>query len=303
MVSPVFYRMNSIQFVPVNAANLRAFVDVTHETLWSPVWPGADAVAQDFWRWPSESQAAAHLITCRSELIGRVVMPQLDDYLIIRDLGVRAAHAARVVDALVQRAAAGHARTVRAIVHEPLSDAFAARGFAEQKRRITMRHDLRGVPGPMLTLPVRHVSDHADRDGMDIGELMHEAYRGTVDDEDEPRAVWTLHAHDVLGSHYGVFLDTASFVTPPTPPFYSATLVIESAPRSAVLGQVVTRRSHTNRGYARCLIMLSLAALAARDYHECFLEATTTNANAMHLYRVLGFRPSGPQIVYSVRHL
>src|SRR6185436_15149252 len=108
----------------------------------------------------------------------------------------------------------------------------------------------------------------------EIGDLLNAAYRGTIDDEGDDRDTWTYHARDVLRGQYGPFLTPASFATPADPPFTSATLVIESAPQHAVLGQVITRRAMTNRGLARCLVGLSLDALRVLGYADCFLEVT-----------------------------
>ncbi|MCA1555012.1 MAG: GNAT family N-acetyltransferase, partial [Chloroflexi bacterium] len=61
------------------------------------------------------------------------------------------------------------------------------------------------------------------------------------------------------------------------------------------------RWSQTNRGHARRLLTTSLAALARQGYERCFLEVTVTNANAIYLYRTLGFTEVGPPIVYGIR--
>ena len=292
----------AIRFEPVTTNNLRAFVRITRETLWHPVWPGDEAVAADFRRWSPEIQQGARLIYEGRELIGRVVAPQFEHYLVLRDLGVRSKRglAQRVGYALISLAERQQANTIRAILQEPLWLALSALGFVEQKRRTTMRKSLRHTPATIATANVRHV---ASADGDSLGELMYDAYVGTADDEGEDLDLWTRHVGDVMRGQYGRFLPEASFVTPTEPPFDSATLVIESARYCAVLGQVVTRHTHTNRGYARRLISYSLAALAQFDYEHCFLEVTLSNANAIHLYHALGFEPVGPQIVYGIKSL
>src|SRR5262249_41245121 len=150
------------------------------------------------------------------------------------------------------------AHEVRVVVHENWWGPFAEFGFVEQKRRKTMRCELRGRPSAGADCAARCVSK---LDVQAIGDLLNAAYRGTVDDEGDDRETWTYHARDVIRGQYGPFNTAASFATPVEPPFACATLVIESAPQHAVLGQVVTRRELTNRGLARCLINLSLDAL------------------------------------------
>ncbi len=293
--------MDLIRFEPVSEKNLSEFVRITRETLWHPVWPGDELVAHDFRRWPSELQQAAQLIYRQDELVGRVIAPQFDDFYIIRDLGLREQPglAQQVAQALLRRAQRRHARIVRAIVFQPWWPALAALGFAENKRRITMQKKLERF-SKITGRDVRKV-ERADIE--EVGELMSAAYQGTIDDEGEDVEQWTGHTRDVIEGQYGKFLSGASFVTPSSPPFNSATLLIENAPHCAILAQVVTRRTQTNRGYARRLVNLSLNALAGQNYERCFLEVTLGNANAIHLYHSLGFVEIGPQIVYGAKTL
>lgn len=292
--------MNAIHFEPVGERNLSAFCAITRETVWLPAWPGDEAFERDLRRWPRELQKAAYLIYRERELIGRVIAPQFDDYLIVRDLGLRAQAnlAEAVAQAIMRRAKQQDARVVRVIVFEPFWNAFSRLGFTQQKRRATMQLELSHAPLTPRRDDVRNVMR---ADIADVGELMYDAYHQTVDDEGEDPEQWTSHTRDIVEGQYGAFLASASFITPPSPPFHSSTLVIENAPRGAILAQVVTRRSQANRGYARRLITHSLTALAALDYERCFLEVTLSNANAVHLYRTLGFTEIGPAIVYGLK--
>jgi ribosomal protein S18 acetylase RimI-like enzyme len=304
-VSPVFFCLpmpNSIHFEAVSENNLDAFVAITRETLWYPIWPGAEAIVHEYRRWPPDYPQGAFLIFDGRELVGRVFAPQFEDYFIVRDLGMRAQAklAERVSRALLLRAEQQHASVFRAVVFAPLWPAFEQLGFIEQKRRVTMRLDL---PMAITTQDKMSVRNISRQDLEDVGELMHAAYRGTADDEGEDLNQWTNHTRDVFDDQYGRFLHAASFATPHGSPFHSATLVIENAPHSAVLAQVITRKPQTNRGYARRLILHSLSALSALHYQQCFLEATLSNRNAIHLYRSLGFTEIGPQIIYGIKTL
>jgi ribosomal protein S18 acetylase RimI-like enzyme len=289
----------TLRFEPVTARNRRDFFRITRELLWCPVWPGDAAAERDFDRAPALMRQGARLIYDGSRLVGRVIAAQIDAWLIVRDLGLRDTPglAERVAGALLAMARRQKVEYIRAGVHEPYWAALAARGFLEQKRRMTMRHDLRALQpiSPMSNArPVRP----ADRAA--LGRLLRDAYADTVDDEGEDLAIWAAHVSDIQRGQFGPFLPVMSFVTPVEPPLSSATLVVEGAPGCAVLGQVATLPELSSRGLARRLIGCSLAALAGANYHTCFLEVTLSNDNAVHLYRSLGFQPVGPQIVYGV---
>jgi GNAT superfamily N-acetyltransferase len=293
--------MDTIHFRPASA-DLDTYIDVTHRTFWLPVWPGDERVRREFEHWPREIREAVNIIYEGRDPVGRVIMPQFDDFMTIRDLGLRPSRAllARVSRALLDHAVGRRAREVRLVVYENWWQPFAELGFVEQKRRMTMRCDLRGRPPAGAASEVRYVSKS---DVPQIGDLLNAAYRGTVDDEGDDRETWTYHARDVLRGQYGPFVMNASFATPEDPPFACATLVVESAPKHALLGQVVTRRELANRGLARSLINLSLDALAVLGYDDCFLEVTLGNENAVHLYQRMGFVNLGPQIVYGLKSL
>jgi GNAT superfamily N-acetyltransferase len=293
--------MDTIHFRPASA-DLDTYIEVTHRTFWLPVWPGDERVRREFEHWPREIREAVYIIYEGREPVGRVIMPQFNDFMTIRDLGLRRSRAllVRVCRALVDHAVGRRARDVRVVMYENWWQPFAEFGFVEQKRRMTMRCDLRGRPPAGAACAARYVSKS---DIPQIGDLLNAAYRGTVDDEGDDRETWTYHARDVVRGQYGPFITAASFATPVEPPFACASLVVESAPKHALLGQVVTRRELTNRGLARSLINLSLDALTVLGYEDCFLEVTLGNENAVHLYQRMGFVNLGPQIVYGFKSL
>lgn len=293
--------MDTIHFRPASA-DLDTYIDVTHRTFWLPVWPGDERVRREFELWPREIREAVYIIYEGREPVGRVIMPQFDDLMTIRDLGLRRSRSlpARVCRALLEHATGRRVRDVRLVVYENWWAPFAELGFVEQKRRTTMRCGLRNRPAAGAACAARHVSKS---DVPQLGDLLYAAYRGTIDDEGDDRETWTYHVRDVLRGQYGPFVSTASFATPADPPFACATLVVECAPQHALLGQVVTRREQTNRGLARSLINLSLDALTVLGYEDCFLEVTLGNENAVHLYREMGFVDQGPQIVYALKSL
>jgi len=288
--------MDTLGFQPVDADNLALYMELTRQGLWLPAWPGAAWFEHELNRLSGLPDPPAYLILQGTEPVGRVIVLQFDDYLIVRDLALLPEHglAGPAARALVQWAQDRRAQFIRAIVYDMVWDEFAALGFAEQKRRMTMHRAL-GVEKSAPERAARHVTPG---DVREVGKLLNAAYRGTVDDEGEDLEAWTRHARDVLSGQYGKFLIAASYLYPAAPPYQSATLVVESAPGCAVLGQVVTHPPYANRGLARRLIASALAPLAGLGYKHWFLEVTLNNLNAVGLYRSLGFVPLGPQIVY-----
>jgi ribosomal protein S18 acetylase RimI-like enzyme len=298
--------MSSLHFEPVTWQNLDQFVQITRETLWLPAWPGDAAILHDYQCWPRAMQDNAFLIFRDGALVGRVTAPLLDDVLLVRDLGLYALPglAEQVSQLLLKRAWEYRAPTMRVIIFASCWSAFERLGFTAYKRRTTMEARLPVAAALNSALPSAHAVRPIVASDVDaIGELMYAAYRGTIDDAGEDQADWLDHTRDVLDEHYGAVVRAASLVMPLTPPFQSATLVIENAPHCALLAQVVTHPAHTNRGYARRLIAHTLHALAAMGYRRCVLEATIGNENAQHLYRSFGFAEIGPQIVYGIKSL
>jgi len=288
--------MDALRFQPVDADNMALYMVLTRRALWLPAWPGAAWFEHELNRLSGLPEPPAYLILQGPEPVGRVIVLQLDDFLIIRDLALlpKPGLAGRAARTLMQWAQERHARFVRAVVYDTVWDEFVALGFVEQKRRMTMHRAL-GVEMSGPDRAARHVTPG---DVKEIGKLLNAAYRGTVDDEGEDLEVWTHHAREVLSGQYGKFLVAASYLYPATPPYQSATLVVENAPGCAVLGQVVTHPLYANRGLARRLLTSALAPLAGMGYKEWFLEVTLANLHAVRLYRSLGFAPLGPQIVY-----
>ncbi|MBI5879626.1 MAG: GNAT family N-acetyltransferase [Chloroflexi bacterium] len=292
----------TLRFEPVTWWNRRDFVRLTRETLWSPAWPGDERVWRELEHGPETVRRGARLIYDGRTPVGRVIVPHIGDWLIVRDLSLRDTSGLpeRAADALLDLAARQSAAYVRASVQGPYWPALAARGLREQKRRTTMRRDLRTLPPTFTAANTRH-PDAADCDL--LGQLLFAAYAGTADDDGEDVDVWTSHAYDIIGGQFGPYVPAASFVTPVDAPYHCAALVVDCAPGCGVLGQVATRPEQANRGQARRLIGYALAALAGAGYHTCFLEVTLSNANAIHLYRSLGFEIVGPEIFFGYKWL
>ncbi|MEX0785147.1 MAG: GNAT family N-acetyltransferase [Dehalococcoidia bacterium] len=136
-------------------------------------------------------------------------------------------------------------------------------------------------------LPYRH-ADPADCDA--LGELMLEAYRGTIDERYSKVQDTIAHVMRYFAGAFGNPILDCSFVVLDRERLVSTSLVTFDA-GEPLLAQVYTAPAHQNRGLAGALIQLSMNALAADGYSTLSLIATVGNAPAEHLYSKLGFAP------------
>src|SRR5437763_16851788 len=97
--------MDTIHFRPASA-DLDTYINVTHRPFCLPVAPGDERVRREYEHWPREIREAVYIIYEGREPLGRVIMPQFDDFMTIRDLGLRRREAllARVGRALLDHA-------------------------------------------------------------------------------------------------------------------------------------------------------------------------------------------------------
>ncbi len=149
------------------------------------------------------------------------------------------------------------------------------------------------LAAPVLLRAVNHdprarppVPEDADA----LGELLLDAYRGTLDDEGE-----TLHdaravARDLFGGGSGTFLWAVSEVIEADGRLAAATMLTtwQDLPFVAFM---VTAPSHQRQGLARAGLQRAINRLAAGGETVVRLVVTQGNARAEALYESLGFRP------------
>ncbi len=127
-------------------------------------------------------------------------------------------------------------------------------------------------------------------DAPSLGQLMLEAYRGTIDEQDETLAAAIGHVQRFFAGEFGDPLLDSSFVAPEEDEPRSVTLVslFEGEP---LLAQVYTSPAWVNRGFATRLIQMSMNGLADAGFQFLNLFVTEGNQAAEHLYDKLGFEP------------
>lgn len=120
---------------------------------------------------------------------------------------------------------------------------------------------------------------------------MHQAYRGTVDDEGETLEQSVEEARGALGGKYGTFLTRSSFVIEDASAPVSASLVSlwEGRPLLAFL---LTHPDFQGRGMGTFLVRRSIDALLDQGFDEVDLFVTSANEPAVRIYERLGFQDS-----------
>lgn len=126
-------------------------------------------------------------------------------------------------------------------------------------------------------------------DAESLGELMDQAYQGTIDHDGETLEQCVSEITGTIQGKYGPFLDFASFLIKEQHQPVSAALVTLWKDQP-LLAFSMTRSSRQGKGYARFLIERSINALAERGYLQLYLAVTNGNAPAEHLYRKIGFK-------------
>jgi predicted GNAT family acetyltransferase len=118
---------------------------------------------------------------------------------------------------------------------------------------------------------------------------MHDAYRGTVDDEGETLEQSVEEIRAAIGGKYGQFIPGSSFLIEDGSKPISTTLVTmwEGSP---LLAFVMTHPDHARRGMGTFLVQRTIDSLLEQGYEELDLFVTRTNEPAVRIYERLGFR-------------
>ena len=156
-----------------------------------------------------------------------------------------------------------------------------------KKLRLWMKIDTRISPANDHTSCVPAQLSHAG----DLGHLMHRAYKGTIDDENETLEQCIQEMRDTLAGKYGPLIDAASFVTFSDGRIVSAS-IITFWKDEPLLAYSMTDPDYQRRGLAGSLIEKSIEALRATSMPHLFLVVTEGNP-AQKLYARLGFEVLG----------
>lgn len=121
-----------------------------------------------------------------------------------------------------------------------------------------------------------------------LGELLHRAYAGTIDDEGESLEQACAEVRKTFEGAYGEFNRECSIVVEREGRVVSATLITRYQDRPFVAFSF-TDPAFKNQGLARACMVAAMGALRAQGEREVRLVVTVANAPAVALYRRLGF--------------
>jgi ribosomal protein S18 acetylase RimI-like enzyme len=140
-----------------------------------------------------------------------------------------------------------------------------------------------------MRLPLPGQRPLGQSDGRLLGELMHAAYAGTVDDDGEGLEGSLLEAERTLAGVYGPLIGAASWLIIDGGKAIAASVITLWDPQVPLIAFALTHPDHRRRGLAAHLMQTSMANLQSMGYSHVRLAVTLTNHPAVQLYRKLGF--------------
>ncbi len=127
-----------------------------------------------------------------------------------------------------------------------------------------------------------------DTDINELGAVMLDAYKDTIDDEGETLEAAQNEIKSALEEKYGEFISDASFLIELNNKITSAILInlFEGKP---LITYVFTSKKNSGKGMAKHLIQKSINSLFDLGFEELCLFLTKGNLNAIRLYKKIGF--------------
>lgn len=127
-------------------------------------------------------------------------------------------------------------------------------------------------------------------DTFGLGEVMYEAYKGTIDYGGETKEEAEEEIKGTIEGKYGKLISPACLVVEKSKKIASAIIYSwfedEKMP---LLTFSMTRASEKGKGFAKKLIQESLMRLSEQGYSNCCLVVTEGNEPAISIYKSLGF--------------
>lgn len=124
-------------------------------------------------------------------------------------------------------------------------------------------------------------------DSLQLGDLLFEAYKGTVDDQGETLDEARQEAVDTLNGKYGPLIQETSFKVEDEAKIIAASVVVDY--KGPFLAYVAVLPEYQGKGLAKALILRVLAQLYKSKADCIRLVVTQANIPAINLYRKLGF--------------
>lgn len=156
-----------------------------------------------------------------------------------------------------------------------------------ERDAVAMRLPLNGLHPLAFPVPTLLIRTAARDDLPALGEVMYQAYRGTVDDEGESELGALEELKRTMDGKYGEFNWAASQVAEVDHAPVASSLVT-TWQRFPLLAFTITLPQWQRRGIGGRLILRSAELLSGQGHRELRLVVTRTNP-AINLYRKLGF--------------
>jgi GNAT superfamily N-acetyltransferase len=133
-------------------------------------------------------------------------------------------------------------------------------------------------------------------DYQSLGNLMLEAYRGTVDYDGESLEDSIGEMKGTLEGQYGSFIEPASYLIKVNGMSCAAAIfTTNEKEKLPLLTFAMTHPAFKNKGMSKYLIRKGLNALLDLGYRDCFLVVTEGNQPAQSMYEKMGFRATKPK--------
>lgn len=158
------------------------------------------------------------------------------------------------------------------------------------KERWFMIAPLRHASQPISVLDARQLQKE---DAPQLGNLLHAAYQGTVDDEGESPEEARKEAEQILAGKYGPIMENATAGIFREDELLAAIVFTEwSKLDFPFLAFSITHPKAQRQGLARQLFVSAMNELARSEHRRIGLFVTASNTRAVQLYVQMGFQKS-----------
>jgi GNAT superfamily N-acetyltransferase len=167
--------------------------------------------------------------------------------------------------------------------------------MSQNHKRWMMRHTLL-IPQPTVS-PWNFHPIISQQDALRLGQLMYDAYHGTIDDEGETPEEARTEIAATLAGKYGPLLTTSSFLIEIEEQgrALAASVLTDwtnerTGTKHPLLAFLMTHPDAAGKGMATALLQKSINALRAHGQKDLVLFVTVGNSRAQHIYQKLGFQ-------------
>lgn len=141
---------------------------------------------------------------------------------------------------------------------------------------------------PTVTPPLSGSRSPTEHDKLELAQLLLDAYRGTIDQEQETIDQALAGVQRTFGGEYGPFMRAESRVVEREGKLVSATLLTRWQDRPFI-AYAVTHPHWQRQGLARSSMLSAMHALHVSGNELLSLVVTLKNEPALNLYESLGF--------------